>query len=100
MLLLVYIIIFLFFIEIFTEDFIASQTFIFISGGSETTATVLSFVLFELAMNPELQIKVQQEISDVLSSHDFNYDAVKKMKYLEQFIYGNIKYQKQIKSCS
>ncbi|XP_075213871.1 uncharacterized protein LOC142320081 [Lycorma delicatula] len=77
--------------EIFTEDFIASQAFMFISGGSETTATVLSFVLFELAMNPELQIKVQQEISDVLSSHDFNYDAVKKMKYLEQFIYETLR---------
>ncbi|XP_075213868.1 uncharacterized protein LOC142320079 [Lycorma delicatula] len=77
--------------EIFTEDFIASQTFIFISGGSETTATVLSFVLYELAMNPELQVQVQQEISNVLSSHEFNYEGVKKMKYLEQFIYETLR---------
>ncbi|XP_075213870.1 cytochrome P450 6k1-like [Lycorma delicatula] len=86
---LVSIIIFLIFTKIFTEDFIASQTFLFISGGSETTATVLSFSLYELVMNPELQIKVQEE--NVLSSHEFNYDAVKEMKYLEQFIYETLR---------
>lgn len=73
--------------EIFTDDFIAAQTFIFISGGSETVAAVLTFIFFELAQNPDLQKKVQEEISNVTSTSGLNYESLKKLTYMEQFIY-------------
>ncbi|XP_075214496.1 putative cytochrome P450 6a14 isoform X2 [Lycorma delicatula] len=72
--------------EMFTEEFIAAQTFLFISGGSDATATTLSFVLYELAVNQDVQKRVKKEITDILSSHEFDYEAVKKMVYLEQVI--------------
>ncbi|XP_075213867.1 uncharacterized protein LOC142320078 [Lycorma delicatula] len=73
--------------KIFTEEFITSQTFLFISGGSETTAGSLSFVLYELAVNQDVQKRIKEEVADILSSHEFNYQAIKKMAYLEQTIY-------------
>ncbi|XP_075214499.1 putative cytochrome P450 6a17 [Lycorma delicatula] len=72
--------------EMFTEEFIAAQTFLFISGGSETTAATLSFVLYELAVNQDVQKKLKKEITNILSSHEFNYQSIKKMVYLEQVI--------------
>lgn len=72
--------------ETFSEEFIASQALLFISGGSETTATILSLVLYEMAVNPDLQKKVQVEIGNVLNSQEFNYQAIRKLTYMEQFI--------------
>ncbi|XP_075212052.1 putative cytochrome P450 6a21 [Lycorma delicatula] len=77
--------------EMFTEEFIAAQTFLFISGGSETTAATMSFVLFELAMNQDIQKQAKKEIKSILSSQEFNYQAVKKMVYLEQIIYETLR---------
>ncbi|XP_075213929.1 putative cytochrome P450 6a17 [Lycorma delicatula] len=72
--------------EFFTEEFIAAQTLIFMSVGSDSTATTLSFVLYELAVNQDVQKRVKKEISDILSCHEFDYQSVKRMVYLEQSI--------------
>ncbi|XP_075212067.1 cytochrome P450 6a8-like isoform X2 [Lycorma delicatula] len=77
--------------EMFTEEFIAAQTFLFISGGSETTSTTMSFVLFELAVDQDVQKQAKKEIKSILSSQEFNYQAIKKMTYLEQIIYETLR---------
>lgn len=58
------------------------------SVGSDSTATTLSFVLYELAVNQDVQKRVKKEISDILSCHEFDYQSVKRMVYLEQSING------------
>jgi cytochrome P450 family 6 len=54
--------------------------------GFETTSTATSFCLYELAKNPEIQRKLQNEIDEVLLTdnkvHEFNYEKIKSMKYL------------------
>nr|AGN52753.1 cytochrome P450 [Laodelphax striatellus] len=69
-----------------TDRIMTSQTFVFIAGGSETTAAVLQFALFELAHKPEVQQKVHQEIDDALNGGNYTYDAVRDMKYLENVL--------------
>merc|ERR1719401_731193 len=50
-------------------------------AGHETTASALTWALFELAQNPELLAKVQAEIDEVIGHKDMpDYDDIKKME--------------------
>ncbi|KAL9693610.1 hypothetical protein quinque_012895 [Culex quinquefasciatus] len=74
--------------ETLTMNQVVAQSFVFMLGGFETTSTALTFALFELANNPEIQEKVRVEVSSVLARHDgkITYDALKEMTYLEQVV--------------
>lgn len=71
---------------------ITAQSFLFYLAGFETSSTTMSFCLFELGRNKDIQMKVQQEIDEILSKHDnkFTYESLTDMKYLEQCIDGKI----------
>lgn len=73
-----------------TMDEIAAQTFIFFVAGSETSGTTLTFALFELAMHPEIQDRLREEIFTVLAKHDgkITYDSLNEMKFMSQVIDG------------
>ncbi|XP_013192039.1 cytochrome P450 6B6 [Amyelois transitella] len=66
------------------DTLIAAQVFIFFAAGFETSSSVTSYTLHELAFNPEIQEKVQKEIDTVLAKYDnkLTYDAIKEMTYL------------------
>lgn len=70
----------------------AAQSWVFFIAGFETSSSTLSFCLYELARNPDVQKKVQQEIDQVKEKHNgqLTYDAVHDMKYLEWCIDGNL----------
>lgn len=69
---------------------IAAQAFLFFNAGFETSATTISFALYELAKHPEMQATVRQEIDIVLenSQQKFIYESMKQMKYLNQIVSG------------
>ncbi|KAF5291533.1 hypothetical protein FQR65_LT01846 [Abscondita terminalis] len=71
-----------------SDDDIAAQAFIFIFGGFDTSASLASFVTYELAVNPEVQEKLQNEIDDTLNSCDgkVTYEALHHMKYLDMVV--------------
>ena len=48
---------------------ILAQAFLFLIAGSETTATTLTFLAYELAKNPEIQNKLFQEIEKASNEH-------------------------------
>ncbi|XP_018321432.1 probable cytochrome P450 6a23 [Agrilus planipennis] len=72
----------------FTMDQITAQSFIFILAGFETSSTLSKFLMYELALNPEIQNRVREEIITVLKEFDGNvtYEAVSKMRYLEMCV--------------
>uniref|UniRef100_A0A1Q3FLF1 Putative cytochrome p450 n=1 Tax=Culex tarsalis TaxID=7177 RepID=A0A1Q3FLF1_CULTA len=74
--------------ETLTMNQVVAQSFVFMLGGFETTSTALTFALFELANNPEIQEKARGEVSSVLARHDgkITYEALKEMTYLEQIV--------------
>lgn len=64
----------------------AAASFFF--GGIETTTNALCFALYELALNPDIQSKLRQEIDTVqagLAGH-LTYETMQKMKYLDMVI--------------
>nr|XP_031848283.1 cytochrome P450 9e2-like [Nomia melanderi] len=67
---------------------IASQAFTFYFGGFETTSTLLCFASHMLAVNPEIQKRLQEEIDQVLmnSNGEIPYETMNGMKYLEAVI--------------
>uniref|UniRef100_A0A336MQU5 CSON003753 protein n=1 Tax=Culicoides sonorensis TaxID=179676 RepID=A0A336MQU5_CULSO len=75
-------------LEGFSVYEIAAQAFVFFLAGFETSSTVVSYTLLELAMNQEIQDKVRTEINQVLKKYDneITYDAIQEMTYLEQCI--------------
>lgn len=73
-----------------TLDEIAAQTFIFFAASFETSSSTLSFCLYELAKNPDIQMRVDHEVDSILKEFhgEITYESILKMKYLEACIDG------------
>lgn len=50
----------------------------------------MTFALYELAMNPDVQEKLRQEIKEIIVKHEgqITYEAMMDMKYLQMIIDG------------
>lgn len=72
-----------------TNDELVAQCLIFFLAGFDTTSTTLGFAAYELALNPDIQERLRNEVSDVedsLHGKEINYENLLKMKYLDQFV--------------
>ncbi|CAG4965667.1 unnamed protein product [Parnassius apollo] len=69
-----------------TDDIIAAQAFVFYVAGYETSATTMTFMLYELAKNPDVQEKLIKELDEVLQRHngEVTYETLNDMKYMEK----------------
>lgn len=67
---------------------LAAQCFMFFLAGFETSSTALSYALYELSINQELQDKTRSEIEKVLEKHngEITYDSIMGMEYCGQVI--------------
>lgn len=81
--------------SVFTEECIAAQCFVFLTAGSESTSSTISFCLYSVAANPHVQKWLQMEIDTVLAKYngELNYEALKEMVYLEQVVNGEYSLQ-------
>lgn len=75
-----------------TLNEICAQAFVFFAAGFETSSTTLTFCLYELAKNHEVQQRVHTEIVKVLEKYDgqLTYEAITDMIYLEKCIDGMV----------
>uniref|UniRef100_A0A1Y1L0G7 Cytochrome P450 n=1 Tax=Photinus pyralis TaxID=7054 RepID=A0A1Y1L0G7_PHOPY len=71
-----------------SDDDITAQALIFFLAGFEVTSTAMTFLAYELALNPEIQTKLYEEISTTLeeNSGKITYEAVMSMKYLDRVV--------------
>lgn len=69
---------------------LAAQCFVWFIGGYETSSITLTFTLFELSRNPEIQVRAQEEIDTVLSKHEgkLTYETLQEMTYLDMIVSG------------
>ncbi|XP_060648862.1 probable cytochrome P450 6d5 [Drosophila nasuta] len=68
-----------------SKDNIAAHLFLFFVAGYETSAASASLTLYELAQNPDVLVKLREDINQALERHNgqLTYDCIQDMKYLE-----------------
>lgn len=74
-----------------TMDECIAQGFVFFLAGSDTSSSVISFAITELAHRPEIQDRLRKEILEKIenSKGDITYDNLHEMPYLTQVVNGN-----------
>ncbi|XP_049816077.1 cytochrome P450 6k1-like [Schistocerca nitens] len=72
----------------FTIDDVAAQCILFYAAGFETSSTTMSFALYELALNPDVQKRLHEEVDATLKENagQLTYEAISEMKYLDKVI--------------
>ncbi|XP_012526853.1 cytochrome P450 9e2-like [Monomorium pharaonis] len=65
-----------------------AQAFVFFLAGFEGVSTIMCFATHEIAVNPDIQSKLREEIDDVLRQTNGKptYEAINRMKYLDALI--------------
>jgi len=71
---------------------LAAQAFVFFIAGFETSSTTMTFCLYEMAINPDVQEVLRNEIDTVLKKHDGNisYEAIQQMTFLDKVVSGKL----------
>eukprot|EP00066_Takifugu_rubripes_P001842 XP_003963326.1 PREDICTED: cytochrome P450 3A40-like isoform X1 [Takifugu rubripes] len=70
-----------------TDNEILAQAMIFIFGGYETTSSSLGFLAYNLATNPKIQKKLQEEIDKTFPGKVRpNYDDLMQLEYLDMVV--------------
>lgn len=66
----------------------AAQIFVFYIGGTETSSSIISFCIYELAKSPRLMRQLQREIDAMLKATNgqATYESIKEMKLLEKCV--------------
>ncbi len=70
-------------IDVTLNDILGTSVIFFLAG-YETTASLLSFFFYSLAINPECQQKLLEEVLENKNSSDvIDYDTISRMPYLD-----------------
>ena len=70
-----------------TDDEVIAQAFVFFIAGYETTATTLSYVSYELALNQDIQDRLYEEIKTTQDEEGtIDYETLSKLPYLDAVI--------------
>ncbi|XP_053685853.1 cytochrome P450 9e2-like [Sabethes cyaneus] len=72
-----------------TDNEVVAQCLIFFLAGFDTVSTCLMFTAYELAINPNVQKKLYEEVLEThasLGEKSLTYDAMQKMKYLDMVV--------------
>jgi cytochrome P450 family 6 len=78
------------FLSEFNGDILVAQAAIFFTAGFEANATIISFALYELAMQPCIQTRLREEILGAMGENEqkLTYEAVRDMEYLHMVVSG------------
>lgn len=61
---------------------------VFFSAGFETSSAAMSFTLYHLALNMNIQKRLRSEIITVLQGRSLEYDDIQNMLYLDCCVKG------------
>lgn len=80
--------------EDFSFERVAAEMTLFFAAGYETSATLTSFTLFELARNQDIQEKLRDEIRREIGEGEVTYEKLFGMKYLGAVLDGLFREEK------
>ncbi|KAM3966424.1 cytochrome P450 9e2-like [Aphomia sociella] len=74
--------------RVWSDNDLVAQAVLFFIAGFETVSSVMSLTLHELALNPDVQEKLAQEIKDneIDNNGKFDYTSIQKMKYMDMVV--------------
>ncbi|CAB3238026.1 unnamed protein product [Arctia plantaginis] len=74
--------------RVWTDDDIIAQAVLFFVAGFETASSGMCFLLYELAVNPDIQDRLAKEIRDhnVKNGGKFDFNSIQNMKYLDMVV--------------
>ncbi|MFD4600370.1 cytochrome P450 [Streptomyces sp. NPDC058464] len=72
--------------EPLTGHQICSEIFLLAVAGTETTASLLAWTLYELARNPGIEARVLAELDEVLGERPVTFDDMMRLPYLDRVI--------------
>ncbi|XP_011864116.1 PREDICTED: cytochrome P450 9e2-like isoform X1 [Vollenhovia emeryi] len=69
-------------------DEMIAQAYAFYFAGFETSSAVMSFIAYNIVTNPDVQIKLQQEIDEILKESNGNvtYETINQLEYLNAVV--------------
>ncbi|CAG9838967.1 unnamed protein product [Diabrotica balteata] len=71
----------------FERELYISNSVLLLLAGQETTSSVIAYALYELALHPDIQNKLRNEVKDNYEMYNgFTYEGIQKNKYLEMVI--------------
>lgn len=74
------------------DDDLIAQAFLFFIAGFETISSSMSFLMYELAVNPDVQKRLTQEIRehDSKTGGKFDFNSIQSMTYMDMVVSGEI----------
>ncbi|CAB3252953.1 unnamed protein product [Arctia plantaginis] len=71
-----------------SDDDLVAQAVLFFLAGFDTVSTAMSFLLYELACNPDIQERLVQEIkeNDIKTEGKIDFNSVQNMVYLDMVV--------------
>lgn len=75
-----------------TDDDIIAQGVLFFVAGFETASSGICFLLYELAVNPDIQDRLAKEIKeqDAKNGGKFDFNSIQNLKYLDMVVSGKM----------
>ncbi|XP_027569035.2 cytochrome P450 3A29-like [Pipra filicauda] len=75
-----------------SDEEILAQALIFVFAGYETTSSTLSYIAYNLAIHPDVQQRLQDEVDAYLPNKATpTYDAITQMEYLDMVVNESIR---------
>lgn len=76
----------------------AAQAFVFFMAGFETSSTTMTYAMYELSRDENLQRKLREEIQEVIRKHggEPTYESIQEMNLLDKVILGPYRQSKLI----
>ncbi|KAI2474282.1 hypothetical protein C4B38_000349, partial [Diabrotica virgifera virgifera] len=69
------------------RELLISNAIFLLVAGPETTSSIISFALYELALQPDIQERLRNEIKDNCEIYKgFTYEGIQKNKYLDMVV--------------
>lgn len=71
-----------------TMNELTAQAFVFFLAGFETSSSTMTFALYELCVNSEMQDKLREEIREALKKGNgkFTYETIMEMSYMDKIV--------------